>query len=125
MKHGGVVLILDPSPLLANCLQQQLREFGLQARCVATVEHLCREAAVAALVFIELYLPDDNGFRLCRELCSRHPACTVVLLSGSGRATDHPWGQGAGALAVLARPVAAAELQRVLQQAGVLEAGVA
>lgn len=122
------VLVFDDSPALAANLQQQLRDCGVAARCTADVDELLRGAAGAVLVFIELYLPlclpRDNGFRLCRQLRNLHPRCAVVLLSGTGRATDLPWALGAGALAVLARPFTVDQLKPVLAQAGLLAAVV-
>jgi len=122
---AGQILIFDDSPALASCLQQQLQHCGLEACCIVDTEELLRRAAEAALVFIELYLQQDNGFRLSRYLRKCYPDCAVVLLSGTGRLTDLPWGLGAGALAVLPRPVSSDQLEQVLRKAGVLPGSAA
>jgi CheY-like chemotaxis protein len=49
----------------------------------------------------------------------------VVLLSGTGRPTDLPWALGAGALAVLPRPVSSDQLEQVLRKAGMLPGSAA
>lgn len=114
-------LILDDSPVLARHLQQLLQGLG-----VAAVLHTDSSAALPAVeadvIFVEVLQATGNGFQLLREL-ARARACPLVLLTGTGRASDRHWGLQAGAAAVLRRPVDGRALQGCLQDLGLLHPG--
>ena len=76
------------------------------------------------MIFVEVLQACGNGFQLLREL-ARTRACPLVLLTGTGRASDRHWGLQAGAAAVLRRPVDEAALRACLQELGLLPAAVA
>jgi len=112
------VLVVDDSPLLAARLQQMLATLGLVATTVHEPDAAPALAVGVALAFIEIQLLHDNGFQLARQV--RAAGCQVVLLSGSGRATDLQWGLRAGARAVLTRPLQLKALHATLEKIGVL-----
>jgi CheY-like chemotaxis protein len=103
-------LILDDSPVLARHLQQLLGRLGVGADV---------QAEDADIIFVEVLQACGNGFQLLREL-ARTRACPLVLLTGTGRASDRHWGLQAGAAAVLRRPVDEAALRACLQELGIL-----
>lgn len=113
------VLVVNDSPLLAAELQQMLAGLGLEAVTLHEPELAPALAVDAAAVFIEIQLLHDNGFQVARRVRAA-AGCPVVLLSGSGRATDVEWAVRAGASAVLARPLLLEALHWTLEQIGVL-----
>lgn len=140
-------LILDDSPVLARHLQLLLGRLGIGAEVCAeataeaggemgseTGSEMGRdlgadagaETAIPAevdVIFVEVLQACGNGFQLLREL-ARTRACPLVLLTGTGRASDRHWGLQAGAAAVLRRPVDEAALRACLQELGLLPAAV-
>lgn len=125
-------LILDDSPVLARHLQLQLLRLGIGAelRTGAELDNAeidnGAEASVQTttppaidVIFVEVLQACGNGFQLLREL-ARTRACPLVLLTGTGRASDRHWGLQAGAAAVLRRPVDEAALRACLQELGLL-----
>jgi CheY-like chemotaxis protein len=121
-------LILDDSPVLARHLQLLLGRLGIGAEVRAELPAEVPATAAQALVqdempdefdviFIEVLQACGNGFQLLREL-ARTRACPLVLLTGTGRASDRHWGLQAGAAAVLRRPVEEAALRACLQELG-------
>lgn len=126
--------ILDDSPVLARHLQLQLQRLGIGAALHTAAEADCEHNAAAAapasiqceadVIFVEVLQACGNGFRLLREL-ARTRACPLVLLTGTGRASDRHWGLQAGAAAVLRRPVDEAALRVCLQELGLLPGTVA
>lgn len=121
-------LILDDSPVLARHLQLLLERLGIGADVWTEARHaqapgsglaLRAEAPPADVIFVEVLQACGNGFQLLREL-ARTRACPLVLLTGTGRASDRHWGLQAGAAAVLRRPVDEAALKVCLQELGIL-----
>src|SRR5690606_34543336 len=111
-------LILDDSPVLARHLQALLQGLGVAA--VLQAERPADLSAIEAdVIFVEVLQATGNGFQLLREL-ARSRACPLVLLTGTGRASDRHWGLQAGAAAVLRRPVDGRALQHCLQELGLL-----
>lgn len=122
-------LILDDSPVLARHLQLLLGRLGIGAEVRAGVAGdagaaMNTDAAVPEpapadvdVIFVEVLQACGNGFQLLREL-ARARACPLVLLTGTGRASDRHWGLQAGAAAVLRRPVDEAALRACLQELG-------
>ena len=127
-------LILDDSPVLARHLQLQLQWLGIGAELHTGAEADVASSAEAAaqasihpevdVIFVEVLQACGNGFRLLREL-ARTRACPLVLLTGTGRASDRHWGLQAGAAAVLRRPVDEAALRACLQELGLLSGAAA
>jgi len=127
-------LILDDSPVLARHLQLQLQRLGIgaevkaqadvEAKLEARVEAGTTAAAEVDVIFVEVLQACGNGFQLLREL-ARTRACPLVLLTGTGRASDRHWGLQAGAAVVLRRPVDEAALRACLQELGLLPGAAA
>lgn len=108
-------LILDDSPVLARHLQLLLGRLGIGAEVQAAAPEATH--AEVDVIFIEVLQACGNGFQLLREL-ARTRACPLVLLTGTGRASDRHWGLQAGAAAVIRRPVEEAALRACLQELG-------
>ena len=115
MTTGTLALIVDDCRGLALHLQAQLQALGLQVEIPEGDAALLERCADAAFVFVELQLLERNGFGLVRRLSGRTSGA-VILVSGTGRATDLQWGLRAGARAVLKRPLQQAQLQECLHE---------
>lgn len=111
-------LILDDSPVLARHLQLLLGRLGIGA-VVQAGHAAANQQDEVDVIFVEVLQACGNGFQLLREL-ARTRACPLVLLTGTGRASDRHWGLQAGAAAVLRRPVDEAALRACLRELGVL-----
>ena len=111
--HNGAVLIVADSPVLSLQLQRQLHTLDVMTVPVEASD-VSLHAGGARLAIVDVQLLQGNGFAVVRELAGA--SCPVVLTSGTGRNTDMHWGMGAGAIAVLTRPVSSARLQQVLER---------
>ena len=70
------------------------------------------------LIFLDIILPGQSGFELCREL-KNNPSTNqipVVICSTKGTDVDRMWGNMLGADAYLPKPVKQAELMRTVHQ---------
>jgi DNA-binding response OmpR family regulator len=87
--------VCSPSPVL-GCLESGY----LESSCV---DLACVDLSCVDLVCVEVWGATGNGFKVLRQLDTYYQG-PRVLLTGSGRSSDHAWGQRVGASAVLARP---------------------
>ncbi|MEY4641427.1 MAG: hypothetical protein RLZZ227_1421 [Pseudomonadota bacterium] len=110
----SLALIVDDSPFLGLHLSGLLDSRGIATRIPADASELRDLAPAADVIFVELLQFEANGFQVTRELAAQ-VACSLVLLTGTGRDTDLQWALRAGACAVLQRPLTAARLERLLQ----------
>jgi DNA-binding response OmpR family regulator len=110
-------LIVNDSMILACQLQGMLALLGVQTSLVSASSDPLPLAAQMDLVVLELQLDHANGFQLLRHLAA-NLSCPLILVSGTGRASDRRWGLRAGASAVLQRPLGLQLLCQGLQQAG-------
>lgn len=70
------------------------------------------------LILLDVILPGQSGFELCREL-KTNPSTSqipVILCSTKGTDVDKMWGSMLGADAYLPKPVDPAELVRTVRQ---------
>ncbi len=81
------------------------------------LQHLADPAAdPPALAILDLHLPDTSGLELMREIHRSHPALPVAILSGMAGEEERAAGLAGGACAFLRKPVAYADLIRLLQE---------
>jgi len=86
--EANKVIIADDHPLFRGALIQALAQFipGVEAITAASLESLRTSVAAhpdADLVFLDLLLPDCQGFAGLAQLRSEHPALPVVVISAS------------------------------------------
>lgn len=68
------------------------------------------------VVLLDIIMPLFNGFTVCQQLLSRHPAMKVVLMSGQVESA-YPSVATCGAVGYLAKPMQFAELREALEKA--------
>ena len=67
------------------------------------------------IVLMDYYMPRLNGATACRNILSRDPSATIILVSGAVRMED----LGAtGAIAVISKPVDLEQLEKLLGPPG-------
>ncbi|MES2606098.1 MAG: response regulator [Pseudomonadota bacterium] len=109
MNAAPVAWVVEDSAALALQLRRLLETLGYQV-CIAEAAQLALPLQPAPkLVCVELVGIDSNGFKLLRRIAAVHD-CQRLLLTATGRNTDHNWGLRAGATAVLQRPCTLAQL---------------
>jgi len=112
------VLIVDDSPALILQLQQVLQHLGVSAEAFDPDSQATTTDSGVAAIFVEVLQSRSNGFQILRKLATVFK-CPLILLSGTGRASDTAWARQAGAASVLCRPITGIRLVQCLQQAGI------
>jgi DNA-binding NarL/FixJ family response regulator len=81
------VLLVDDHALIRDAMRGVIAELQpdaavLEASSYAAGISLIEQNPDLALVMLDISLPDGNGFKVLEELRERHPAVSVVMLSG-------------------------------------------
>ena len=69
------------------------------------------------IVIMDLFLPDQEGMTLVKQIRQRRPTCPVVLLSDAGHDASTMEGLRAGALDYVQQPIHEEAFAQVLQRA--------
>ena len=69
------------------------------------------------IVIMDLFLPEQEGMLLVKQICERRPACPVVLLTDAGQIESTMEGLRAGALDYVQQPIHEDAFAQVLQRA--------
>jgi len=82
------ILVVDDHPLILEALHHVLRELDREvavfdAQTAEDAFHLADAHPDAALILLDLTLPDDDGFTALTTLRARHPRIPIVALSSS------------------------------------------
>jgi two-component system, chemotaxis family, response regulator PixH len=112
------VLLVEDSLTDSQLLTQYLKQAGFLVISVGS----CEEARVKLqiyqpdLVLLDVILPGQSGFELCRDLkTNAHTKqIPVVICSTKGSDADKLWGSLLGADAYLPKPVDPSELTRTV-----------
>ena len=106
------VLIADPDPACRRELRQACEQDGFEV-----VETESGEAAVArfqsaspSVVLLEVALPDQPGFEVCRELRRLDPAVAIIMISARSDEVDVVVGLEVGADDYMLKPLRLREL---------------
>ncbi|HKP71548.1 MAG TPA: sigma-54 dependent transcriptional regulator, partial [Pyrinomonadaceae bacterium] len=83
---NGRVLVIDDEPLVLETLREVLAARGFEALAEAdSLRGLERVAQFRpSVVITDVKMPGLDGFELLRELRTRHPEVSVILLTGDG-----------------------------------------
>lgn len=114
------VLLVEDSLTETEVLTRYLRQAGLGVVSVTSGEeaHLKLEHSKPDLVILDVILPGQSGFELCRQLKSNSStkAIPIVICSTKGTEADKLWGSMLGADAYLPKPVNQQQLIQTIQQ---------
>jgi signal transduction histidine kinase len=111
------VLIVDDNVDAAESLAMWMQLQGHDVRTAHGGAAALQQTAAfeAELAFVDLGLPDTDGYALARELRARRPALKLVALTGYGQPEDHRRSAAAGFDAHLVKPAAFEALEVVLR----------
>lgn len=126
-RAGTRVLIVDDSPTIVFALKKLLRSAGfvtMEAADGGIAVSIAR-AGVPELIFLDVILPNDNGFSVLRTL-RKDPATAhipVIMMSGNERAAQLFLGRRTGADDFMKKPFSPADvfmrIERLLDDDGV------
>ena len=113
VKPGkGAVLVVEDERSLRDALRDNLHDEGYEVEVAATAgearAHLARRAF--DLLLLDVMLPDEDGYRLCRALRQQGVTAMVMMLTARTLEDDVVRGFEAGANDYLAKPYRLREL---------------
>jgi twitching motility two-component system response regulator PilH len=111
---GPKVLVVDDSWTDLTLIASPLRESGYEVITAVdgdeAVEKVLQERP--QLVVLDVILPKQNGFQLCRRLkqMEQSRGIPIILISGKNTPLDKRWGMQQGAEMYLTKPFSKEEL---------------
>ncbi|WP_336365962.1 response regulator transcription factor [Marinobacter sp. C2H3] len=106
------ILVVDDDAAIRELLHEHLTRVGYDVRTAADGDAM-REALAAQnadLLVLDVMMPGDDGFTLCRQI-REHSQVPIIMLTASSDETDRVVGLELGADDYLAKPFSARELQ--------------
>ena len=84
MTHSLQVLIVDDEKHVGDSLQEHLLAKGISVKAVTQVQDAIRivKKDQPALAFVDIFLPELDGFDLAEEIFIHCPSCKIILMSG-------------------------------------------
>jgi DNA-binding response OmpR family regulator len=114
------ILLVEDSLTQTEVLTRYLQQAGLTVVSVTSGEeaHLKLQSQKPDLVILDVILPGQSGFELCRELKTNANTqrIPVVICSTKGSEADKLWGSMLGADAYIPKPVNQQQLMQTIQQ---------
>jgi two-component system, OmpR family, catabolic regulation response regulator CreB len=105
-----VILIVEDEPGIADTLQYALRTEGFEPRWSASGEAALAAADDAALVILDVGLPDLNGFEVFKRLRARRETLPILFLTARADEIDRVVGLELGADDYVTKPFSPREL---------------
>jgi len=113
------ILIVDDNHLVCWGLSRTLTGQDFLVRAVGTggeaISHV--QAERYGLVFLDVRLPDANGFDVLREIRRISPETRVIITSVDGTEGSRSKAAAEGAMGLLEKPFALTEVREVLRRA--------
>jgi chemotaxis family two-component system response regulator PixH len=114
------VLLVEDSLTETELLTRYLRQAGLTVVSVKSGEeaHLKLQSSRPDLVILDVILPGQSGFELCREIKSdvNTQKIPVVICSTKDTEADKLWGSMLGADAYIPKPVDQQKLMQTIRK---------
>ena len=109
------VLIAEDEESIVVSLEFLMRNDGYEVRAVTRGDELlaCIEDFLPDLILLDVMLPRQNGFQLCRQIRAnpQWAAIRIVMISAKGREAEVERGMDAGADAYVTKPFSTSELR--------------
>jgi two-component system catabolic regulation response regulator CreB len=105
-----VILIVEDEPGIADTLQYALRTEGFEPRWCAAGEAAAAQARGAALVILDVGLPDLSGFEVFKRLRAQDEALPILFLTARADEIDRVVGLELGADDYVTKPFSPREL---------------
>jgi DNA-binding response OmpR family regulator len=115
-EHAVRVLLIDDDERHSALLREYCGRHGIEVDCAARGEDGLRRLAVSRpdLVLLDVMLPGDDGFSLCRTI-RRRTRLPVIMLTARGDVADRVTGLEIGADDYVAKPFDPRELVARIQ----------
>jgi len=110
MAQRPVILIVEDEPGIADTLQYALRTEGFDPRWAATGEAALQQAGAAALVILDVGLPDLSGFEVFKRLRVQNEVLPILFLTARADEIDRVVGLELGADDYVTKPFSPREL---------------
>jgi DNA-binding response OmpR family regulator len=106
------VLIADDEPSIVMAVRDELRFEGFEVDAAADGPETIRQARSVRpdVLLLDLMLPGQNGFAVCRELRPEMPDLWIIMLTVRGQEADRVTGFEAGADDYVVKPFSLREL---------------
>jgi two-component system, OmpR family, catabolic regulation response regulator CreB len=105
-----VILVVEDEPGIADTLQYALRTEGFEPRWCATGEAALSHADGAALVILDVGLPDLSGLEVFKRLRARRESLPILFLTARADEIDRVVGLELGADDYVTKPFSPREL---------------
>lgn len=119
------VLLVEDSLTETEVLTRYLRQAGISVVSVKSSEEaqIKLQSSTPDLVILDVILPGQSGFELCREIKtnSNTQRIPVVICSTKGTEADKLWGSMLGADAYISKPIDQQTLMQTIQQLTAIE----
>jgi two-component system catabolic regulation response regulator CreB len=110
MAQRPVILIVEDEPGIADTLQYALRTEGFEPRWCASGEAALVQSEGAALVILDVGLPDLSGFEVFKRLRARNETLPILFLTARADEIDRVVGLELGADDYVTKPFSPREL---------------
>ena len=100
-------LVVDDSPSVRKQLELELELFNVNVDYAATAKEAMDllDNDVYDVAFLDVVLPDKDGFTICRHIKETSKETTVIMLTGKAKQADKVKGALAGCDAYMVKPV--------------------
>jgi CheY-like chemotaxis protein len=111
------VLCVDDDQDFREMLSSLLKSLRIEAKAAATAAQALWLIAVERfnLYLLDVWLPDLDGFELCRQIRAADPHTPILFFSGAAYDTDKQKGVAAGANAYVVKPDIDGLVERIVQ----------
>ena len=112
MAEGGKILLVDDDPRLRTMLVRYLEGQGFAVHAAASGVQMDRqlEREYYDLLLLDILMPGEDGFSICRRLRAQEPQLPIVMLTARGDLADRVHGLDVGADDYLPKPFEPREL---------------
>jgi len=112
------ILVVDDEPQVAEYLAEAIRGAGYEALVALDGTEALDVLAATQVdgVFLDLVMPGLSGLAVLAQIRKRHPHLPVVIISGNAVEGIAAKADELGAVAVLAKPTALAEVRGILSR---------
>ncbi|MGO1043736.1 diguanylate cyclase [Clostridioides difficile] len=114
-KQQGTILVVDDSVLMCDLIDKTLTKdnFEVIKAFNATEAKECIKECTPDIILLDIILPDNSGFELCRELKSniRTEDIPIIFITSKNTDTDIVKGFGVGAIDYMVKPFSMTELK--------------
>lgn len=109
---NGDLLLIDDDGELAALLTRFVRRYGYSLRWAdrPTAAYLALEQELPDLILLDVMLPEQDGFEVCRQLRARGVEVPIIMLTARGAPGDRIAGLRLGADDYLPKPFEPDEL---------------